>query len=272
MVTIKGTSTNTNYLNKAHAQTNTSLNRLSSGSRINSAKDDAAGLAISDKMSALIQGLNQAMTNAGDGISLTQTADGALAESSDALQRMRELAVQSGNGIYNSSDRAAMNKEFSQLQEELARISEQTTFNGQQLLNGDFEGASFQVGANSGETIEVSISDMSPENLGLGEQNISTAESAQNALKAIDGALTTISNSRADLGAVQSRFESAISNLGTTSVNMAESRSRINDTDFAAEASELVKSQILEKAGIAIQMQARQSAGTALKLFSMAEE
>ena len=271
MVTIKGTSTNTSYLNKAQAQTNTAFNRLSSGSRINSAKDDAAGLAISDRMSALFKGLNQAITNANDGISLTQTADGALSESSNALQRMRELAVQAGNGIYNSSDRAAMNKEFSQLQEELGRISEQTTFNGQQLLNGDFEGASFQVGANSGETIEVSIADMSPENLGVADLDISSAAGAQEALQAIDAGLSAVSDSRADLGAVHSRFESTIANLGNTAVNTAESRSRIADTDYAAEASDLVKSQILEKAGIAIQMQARQSAGVALQLLNVAE-
>nr|WP_320009614.1 flagellin [uncultured Desulfobulbus sp.] len=271
MVTIKGTSTSPNYLNKALAQSNTALNRLSSGSRINSAKDDAAGLAISDRMSSLIQGLNQAMTNANDGISLTQTADGALSESNNALQRMRELAVQSGNAIYSSSDRAALNKEFGQLQQELGRIAEQTNFNGQKLLNGEFEGASFQVGANSGETIEVSIADMSTEALGLRDLNISTATGAQEALKAIDGALSNVSNARSDLGAVQSRFESAISNLGTTSVNMAESRSRIADTDYAAEVSESIKNQILAKAGIAVQTQARQSAGVALQLLNVGE-
>ena len=140
MVNINGTTTNTSYLNKAQSQANSSLNRLSSGSRINSAKDDAAGLAISDRMSSQFNGLNQAILNAGDGISLIQTADGALSESTSALQRMRELAVQSSNGIYNSTDRAAMNAEFSQLQSELTRISEQTTFNGQQILNGDFGG------------------------------------------------------------------------------------------------------------------------------------
>ena len=268
MVNINGTTTNTSYLNKAQSQANSSLNRLSSGSRINSAKDDAAGLAISDRMSSQFNGLNQAILNAGDGISLIQTADGALSESTSALQRMRELAVQSSNGIYNSTDRAAMNAEFSQLQSELTRISEQTTFNGQQILNGDFGGGSFQVGANGGETIEVSIGDMSLESLGLGGLDISTFDGAQSALDSIDEALATISDSRAGLGATQNSFESTISNLENTSVNVSESRSRIADTDYAAEISNLVQSTILKQAGISIQVQARQSAETALKLLS----
>jgi len=268
MVTINGTSASTSYPNKAQAQTDKSLSRLSTGYRINSAKDDAAGLAISDRMASQVNGLNQAVSKASDGISLAQTADGALSESSNILQRMRELAVDSSNGIYNSTDRAAMNGEFSQLQSELSRISEQTTFNGQQILNGDFESASFQVGANAGETLEVSIDDMSLESLGLDELDISTADGAQSALASIDDALTTISDSRAGLGATQNRFESAISNLESTSVNVSESRSRIADADYAAEISNLVQSKILEQAGVSIQMQARrQSADTALKLL-----
>lgn len=268
MITVKGSTTSSSYLDKAQAQANTSLNKLSSGFRINSAKDDAAGLAIADKMSSQVRGLNQAINNANDGISLTQTADGALSESSSALQRMRELAVQSSNGIYSSTDRAAMNKEFSQLQSELGRISEQTTFNGQQILNGDFEGASFQVGANGGETIGVSIDKMSQESLGINGLDISTVDGAQTALDSIDKALSTISGARSDLGATQSRFESAISNLGKTSVNSSESRSRIADVNYAAEASNLVQSMILKQAGISVQMQARQSNETALKLLS----
>ena len=265
---VNGSTTSSCHLNKAQSQANTSLNKLSSGSRINSAKEDAAGLAIFDRMSSQIRGLGQAINNANDGISLTQTADGALSESSSALQRMRELAVQSSNGIYNSTDRAAMNKEFSQLQSELGRISEQTTFNGQQILNGDFEGASFQVGANGGETIEVSIGKVSQESLGLNGLDISTVDGAQTALDSIDNALSTISGARSDLGATQNRFDSAISNLGNTSVNGSESRSRIADTDYAAEASNLVQSIILKQAGISVQVQARQSNETALKLLS----
>jgi len=267
MVSINNSNLSSNYFNRAQDETNTAFKRLSSGSRINSAKDDAAGLAIADRMTSEITGLNMAMKNASDGISLTQTADSALSESTSALQRMRELAVQSSNGMYNSSDRAAMNKEFSQLQSELSRISEQTTFNGKQVLSGDFSGGSFQVGTNSGETIEVTIGDMSSEGLGLSELNVSTVEGAQGALEAIDGALTAVSDVRGELGATMSSFESAISNLETTSENMSAARSRIDDTDFAAEVSNMTRGNILQKAAIAMQAQANTSAETTLRLL-----
>lgn len=267
MVSLNSNSLSLNYLNRAQAQTNTAMNRLSSGHRINSAKDDAAGLAISDRMTSTISGLSMAIRNANDGISLAQTADGALSESTSILQRMRELSVQSSNGIYNASDRAAMNKEFSQLNSELARVSEQTTFNGEQILNGEFSGASFQVGADGGETVGVTIDNMSPENLGVSELNISTVEGAQGAIEAIDQALTTISETRGDLGVTQNRFESAISNLSVTSENLVASRSRIEDADFAAEVSDLARSRILEQSGVAMQAQANSSAETVLRLL-----
>ncbi|MGL1931851.1 MAG: flagellin [Desulfotalea sp.] len=255
-----------NYINKAQNSSANSFNRLSSGNRINSAKDDAAGLAISDRMSSQVLGLNQAMRNANDGISLTQTADGALSESTNILQRMRELSVQSGNGIYNGADRASMNDEFSQLNSELSRISGTTAFNGKNLLDGSMS-ASFQVGANGGETIQTSLGDAGSEALGLADLNILTVGNSQMSIEGIDQALSSISEMRGEMGAVQNRFESTISNLGSVAENITASRSRIADADVAKEVSELTKSQILEKVGIAIQAQANQSAGLTLSLL-----
>jgi len=267
MVSINSSNISASYLSRAQQQTNSALNRLSSGYRINSASDDAAGVSIANRMTSEITGLNMAMKNASDGISLTQTADGALSESTSALQRMRELAVQSSNGIYTSTDRAAMNEEFSQLQSELSRISDQTTFNGQQLLNGDFSDQSYQVGANSGETIEVTIGDMSLEGLGLSGLDISTVDGAQGALEAIDEALVTVSDTRGGLGAAQGSFDSAISNLETTSENMSAARSRVEDADYAEEVSKMTQGLILQKAAIAMQAQANSSAETTLRLL-----
>ncbi|WP_163338132.1 flagellin [Desulfopila sp. IMCC35008] len=266
--TVNSGGASSTYLNRAQSGVKKAMNRLSTGLKINSAKDDAAGLAISDRMNVQIRGLNQAIRNANDGISLTQVADGALSESSDILQRMRELSLQASNGIYNSSDRASMNKEFSQLQTELGRISENTTFNGKQVLNGDLSGgASFQVGANEGETIEVALEGSSPQDLGVEELNIRSVDGAQNALAAIDDALATISARRGELGATQNRFESTIANLSNISENVSASRSRVADADYAAEVSNLLRSRILEQAGIAMQSHAKQSAETVLGLL-----
>lgn len=267
MVTINNGFNGSSQFNKAQSGLSTSFDRLSSGLRINSAKDDAAGLAISDRMSSQIRGLNQAMQNATNGSSLVQTADGALSESTSVLQRMRELAVQSANGIYNSADRASMNKEFSQLQSELDRISEQTSFNGQSILNGEATGMSFQTGANSGETIDVSLSDAGQEALGVDSLSISSGEGAQEALSAIDSAIGNVSGMRGELGAVQNRFDSTIDNLSNVSENVTASRSRVADADFAAEVSNMVRATILEKAGVAIQAQAKQSSETVLGLL-----
>ncbi|BHH83405.1 flagellin N-terminal helical domain-containing protein [Desulforhopalus sp. 52FAK] len=246
------------------------FSRLSSGSRINSGMDDAAGLAISDRMSSQIQGLNQAMRNANDGISLAQTADGALSESTNILQRMRDLSLQAGNGIYNDSDRASMNEEFSELQSELDRIAGSTSFNGKNLLDGSMSGniASFQVGANAGETIEMSIDGATQADLGTDSLSIATVAGAQNSLSAIDEAIGNISTNRGNLSAVQNRFESSIANLGNVSENLAASRSRIADTDIAAEVSNSLKNRILAQAGVAVQAQANQSAGLSLSLLS----
>ena len=248
--------------------TDQALSRLSSGIRINSAKDDAAGLAISDRMNSQIQGLNQAMRNANDGIYLAQTADGALAESTDILQRMRDLSLQAANGMYNSTDRSSMNAEFSQLQSELDRIAGQTTFNGRQILDGSLSnGLSFQVGSSANQTINVTIDGATQADLGTNTLNLTTPGDAQNALGAIDKAIGKISENRSTLSSAQNRFESSISNLGNVSENIAAANSRIADADIAAEVSSLLKNRILQQAGIALQSQANQSAGVTLALL-----
>ena len=257
-----------NLLSSSQSAIDTSSSRLSSGNRINSAADDAAGLAISDGLNSQVRGFTQAMENSNDGISLAQTADGALEESTSILQRMRELAVQSSNGIYNSSDRSSMNDEFSQLQSELDRIAGTTSFNGQNLLDGSMEeGASFQVGANAGESIDVSISGATQEDLGTQSLNILTGENAQSALSSIDDALSAVSSTRGELGATLNRFESTITNLDSLSQSASSSQSRIGDADMAAEASEMVKNRVLQQAGVAIQAQSNQNAGNLLALL-----
>ena len=268
-ITIGGSSISTSSLNQAQQNRQSTMEKLSSGQRINSAKDDSAGLSISDRFTSQLFSINQASRNANDGISLTQVADSALSESTSMLQRMRELAVQSGNGIYNYADRSAMNAEFSQLQNELDRIAETTTFNDQQLLNGDMSssGATFQVGTTDGEQINIQISDASAESLGVEDLSIADQDGAEMALAAIDEALGSVSEQRAGLGAAQSQFESAIETLNIEGQNISAARSRISDADIAKEASEATKYSILEKAGVALQAQAQLSAQNVLKLL-----
>jgi flagellin len=348
----------------------TSMQRLSSGLRVNSAKDDAAGLAISERMNAQVKGLNVAARNANDGISLAQTAEGSLGKVGDMVQRIRELAVQSANATNSSTDRASLQSEVAQLTEEIQRVATQTSFNGTKLLDGSFTNQSFQVGANAGETITLAnVADVQLASLGqlkandtytqtLGaatatafatgmsmsingvtvstaagaadapaaavafkaafdaakgnaantglanvtmsaggaitstDQNltlsaftnisgptagttagtvtvgatttgiagvdISTAEGASNAITAMDSALAQINTSRGTLGAVQSRFENAISNINVTSENLSAARGRIVDADFAKETSNLSRAQILQQAGTAMVAQANQ--------------
>ncbi len=257
-----------NHLSSTQNKLNNTLARLSSGRRINSAKDDAAGLAISDRMDSQVRGLSQAVRNAYDGISMTQTADGALSESTDILQRMRELAVQSSNGVYNDDDRAAMNAEFTQLNTELERIAEETTFNDQHILDGSLAGGiNFQVGANGDQGVNVTVDGATQTDLGTDSLSIGTFADAQSSLGAIDDALSTISGIRGELGATQGRFESTISNLENVAGNIAESNSRIADADYAAEVSSMLQNRILQHAGVAMQSQANQSAGTLLALL-----
>ena len=358
-----------------NASLGTTIQRLSSGLRINSAKDDAAGLAISERFTTQIRGLNQAARNANDGISLSQTAEGALAEIGNNLQRIRELAVQSSNATNSSTDRDALQAEVTQLQAEIQRVASQTEFNGTKLLDGNFAGQAFQVGANAGQLITVdSIANAQTSALGgtkfaadtaltatnaalitgltingaviddvavAGDANaqaaalakainaksgdsgvfatasgagvtleslvadrdlvisagtvgattyaataaaptsdasaqastfvddvdISDFAGAQRAIGVMDSALTAVNSSRAELGAIQNRFSSVISNLNTTSENLSASRSRIRDTDFAKETAELTRSQILNQAGTAMLAQANQVPQSVLSLL-----
>lgn len=249
----------------------TSFERLSSGFRINSAADDAAGLQITDRMTSQVQGLNQAVRNANDAISLSQTAEGALNETTTALQRIRQLAVQSQNGINSSSDRAALQKEVAALTSEISRIAENTEFNGVKVLNGSFS-AAFLVGANAGQTISVNLSttngaSLGASGLGVGTIDISTADGASTAMTAIDAAISSIGGTRADLGALQNRFQSTIRNLSNISENISAARSRIRDTDFAAETADLTRNQIIQQASTTVLSQANQRPQAALQLL-----
>lgn len=351
----------------------TSLERLSSGSRINSAKDDAAGLQISNRLTSQINGLNVAVKNANDGMSMAQTAEGALQESTNIMQRMRDLALQASNGSNSAEERKALNQEFSNLSGELTRIAETTTFGGKNLLNGDIKGESFQVGSNAGETLSFSIGDMSAKGLAgnsslattdgtlaltddklaadgslslngtniylaegddaatiadkintastgvvasvsedgatltlnsvadftiaansddtgsaatltalgltagaeaatlasssVSDLNILDADNAQIAIQVLDDAIASVDSTRADLGAVQNRFESTISNLQNISENASNARGRIMDTDYAAESANLAKNQIMQQAGTAMLAQANQLPQAVLSLL-----
>ena len=249
-------------LNASQSSLTTSLQRLSSGLRINSAKDDAAGLAISDRMTSQIRGNTVAMRNANDGISLAQTAEGALATVTDALQRMRELAVQAQNGSNGTSDRANLDAEYQQLSAEIARIATQTKFNGIAIVGAGAGAQTFQVGANNGDTLTVTTTAVS----GVGG-GLTTAAAASTALAAIDTSLDVITTNRATYGAAMSRFEFAISNLRISGENQSAARGRIMDADFAAETAELARSQILQQAGTAMVAQANQVPQQVLQLL-----
>ncbi len=243
----------------------TSMQRLSSGLRINSAKDDAAGLAIATRMDSQYRGMNVAIRNANDGISMAQTAEGGLQTITDMVQRMRELTVQASNTTNTSSDLSAINQEYSQLGSEIQRTVSSVQFNGQSLLDTTSD-YSFQVGANSGQTITVSAAQMGVATgdvsalFGAGAASaITTAVGAASAnLSALDSALSSINNARANLGAVQSRFTNTINFLQSASENQAAAKGRIMDADFAAETSSLSRSQVLQQAGTAMIAQANQ--------------
>jgi flagellin len=229
----------------------TSLQRLSSGLRINSAKDDAAGLAIADRMNAQIRGINVAIRNANDGISLAQTAEGAMATVTDALQRMRELAVQAQNGTNGTSDRANLDTEYQALSSEITRIASQTKFNGIAIVGASAGAQVFQVGANNGDTLTITTTAVTTVGGGL-----TTAALASTAVAALDTALDTITTNRATYGAAISRFGFAISNLQITGENQTAARGRIMDADFAMETANLSRAQVLQQAGTAMIAQA----------------
>jgi flagellin len=259
-------------LNMSQGSLATSMQRLSSGLRVNSAKDDAAGLAIADRMNTQVRGMNVAIRNANDAISLAQTAEGALGKIGDAFQRMRELAVQSANGTNTTSDRDNLQAEFKQLQDEVSRLGTQTKFNGQAVLAGGTN--TFQVGANNGETISIVGADItsSASNTSIAASSGVSISGTDNtnanaALDAIDAALTEITTQRAAYGAAQNRFDSVIANLQVASENQAAARGRIMDADFAAETANLSRAQVLQQAGNAMVAQANQMPQQVLKLL-----
>jgi flagellin len=250
-----------------------SLEKLSSGLRINRAADDAAGLAISEGLRSQIGGLKVAVRNAQDGISVVQTAEGALTETHSILQRMRDLAVQASNdGALTDNDKAKANEEYQALAKELDDIAKLTTFNGTSLLSGGYTSKSFQVGANAGETLQVSIGNMAASGTGslfgaTGAGNISSAATASAAITAVTSAVGTVSTERAKLGAIQNRLEHKINNLNATVENLTASESRIRDTDMAQEMVSFTRSQILSQAGTAMLAQANQSSQGVLQLL-----
>ncbi|SMB93894.1 flagellin [Thermanaeromonas toyohensis ToBE] len=244
-----------------------SMEKLSSGLRINRAGDDAAGLAISEKLRSQIRGLNQAVRNAQDGISLIQTAEGALNETHAILQRMRELAVQAANDTLTTQDRQAIKAEIDQLVAEIDRIASTTEFNTQKLLDGTFSGKWLQIGANQTQGITVTIGTASAAALGVNSLDVSSSLAANSAIISIDAAISAISMSRANLGAVQNRLEHTIANLSVASENLQASESRIRDVDMAQEMMNFTKLQILQQAGVAVLAQANTSPQAVLQLL-----
>ena len=281
---------NTN-LNSINAQRNLSMSqsslsvsmqRLSSGLRVNSAKDDAAGLAIAERMTSQVRGMNVAIRNANDGISMSQTAEGAMGKVADSLQRMRELSVQSANATNSASDKDSLDKEFGELAKEIQRVLGGTSFNGKNVLGSNAGVFQFQVGANttSNDTIDITTTDLTAaatlttvagtDNTGAGRaviDNTANATTIQGVINSIDAAITTVNGERALMGASQSRFDSVISNLQISVENQSAAKSRIMDTDFAAETANLSRSQILQQAGNAMVAQANQLPQQVLSLL-----
>jgi flagellin len=270
------------------------MERLSTGIRINSAKDDAAGLAISSKMTSQINGLNQAVRNANDAISMIQVAEGAMGEMTNMMQRMRELAVQSISDSNTSTDRTALDAEFDQLRLEVERIADNTQWNGTNLLDGSIGTAgvvTFQIGANAGQTVAVTFKDFENDTANVAttalqvftgnkinasgtagtndlvDLDIATSSNAATALTALSGAISSIDTERASLGASMSRLEYAAENLTNVSQNSSAARSRIMDADYASETTELARTQIIQQAGTAMLAQANQSQQAVLALL-----
>lgn len=259
-------------LNGNHDAQNKSLERLASGSKINRAGDDAAGLAISERLKANIRSMKQASRNAQDGVSLVQTAEGAMNEVSNILTRLRELSIQSASDTIGDVERSFVNKEIMGLKAEIDRISGSTEFNGRKLLDGKSENVEIQVGINNnpmedrfvfnGKNIATSL-----EALGITEIDNSTKENSQRNLEMIDTAITRINGSRAELGALQNRLQSTINNLGVYRENLEAANSRVRDTDIAEESSELVKNNILTQSTVSVLAQANTNSQSALKLL-----
>ena len=264
-----------NALAKNERAMSQAMERLSTGVRINSASDDAAGLAISSRMTSQINGLNQAVRNANDAISMVQTADGALVEVTNMLQRMRELAVQGASGTNTgTNDMAALNTEFEALRDEVFQIVDDTQWNGATLLDGNVAGSTdqtvdFQVGANASQTVTIDFGDFETASFGTftAAHDIDAAGEANTAIGIIDTALTTVNTKRADFGAAINRLEYTADNLANVSQNTSASRSRILDADYASETTELARTQIIQQAGTAMLSQANQQAQSVLALL-----
>jgi flagellin len=258
-------------LNTSQSSLAISMQRLSSGLRVNSAKDDAAGLAIAERMGAQVRGMNVAIRNANDAISLAQTAEGAIGKVGDMLQRMRELAVQSANATNGTGDRTSLDQEFQALADEIDRTLTSTKFNGLSILAANAGTQAFQVGANSGEVISVGTTRLdnhaSVAAVTGATSAITSVASASAALTNIDAALDLVNSERANYGATQSRFDSVIGNLQIAAENQAAARSRIMDADFAAETANLSRAQILQQAGSAMVAQANQLPNQVLALL-----
>ena len=246
----------------------TSMARLASGKRINSATDDAAGIQIATRMDTEIRGLNQAVRNAADAQSLLMTTEGALEEVHTILLRIRELAVQSSNGTYTTQDRVALQAEVSDLQTEITRISTDTTWSGKKLLDGTLSsGIGFQIGADYGQTMTVSIGTIAIADLSLGGTTISSAVSAMAYISIVDGAISIISTNRGSYAAAINRLDHTIANLQNIATNLSQSKGRIEDADFAVETANLARVQVLQQASMAMLAQANASKQNILALF-----
>jgi len=250
------------HLTNTQAGMHTTLERLSSGLRVNSARDDAAGLAIAERMGGQVRGMRVAVRNANDAISLSQVAEGGLNEVGNMLQRMRELAVQSANGTNSASDRANLNAEFTALDTDIDRIASVTQFNGVAIIGGGAATFTFQVGANENETMDITTTTVAATGLA-----IDTDAGAAAAITGLDTAIDTVTTARAALGASQSQFTSAINNLNIGIVNQEAARGRIVDADFAIETANLTRNQILQQAGTAMVAQANAAPRGVLSLL-----
>ncbi len=255
-------------LNSTNSAMQTAIQRLSSGMRINSAKDDAAGLAISERFTAQIRGLNQASRNGSDAISLAQTAEGSLKEITTNVQRIRELAVQSVNASNSTSDRTALNIEVTELKAEILRIVG-TKFNGKAIIGASAATFNFQIGADAGETVGITTTNLSTAGTrtAISNQTVNTAASAATMITRADAFLSTLNLERAKLGSVQNRFDSVIRNVQNSAENISAARSRIMDADFAVETAALTRAQILQQAGVAMLSQANSIPNNVLSLL-----
>jgi flagellin len=258
-------------LSNTKAQLSKSMERLSSGLRINRAADDAAGLAVSEGMRSQIRGMNVASRNAQDGVSMVQVADGALSNVGDMLQRVRDLAVQASNGTLTDQQRGNLDTEVQQVLTEIGKTGTDTEFNGLKILAGSVATAAsavtLQVGANANQNIAFVIATVSASDLGISGIAVSTAASASAAIASLDAAINTVTTNRANLGAIQNRLESTISRLGMTSENVQAAESRIRDADMASEMIDFTKNQILQQSGTAMLAQANQAPSSILSLL-----